>query len=144
MYNQFWKGGGKREPKRLMRTCGGGGSRAREPKVAHCEGSVSFCLLFFCLALHKLARTHTQPFGGGGEWEAFLSWPSRGSCRSWTCCLGSSAACCWTDCADQHHPARTAQFSQSCFRQSKYLKGLFNFPNGSLASSSWRNIIRNF
>lgn len=62
MYNQFEKRG-RREPKRLMRTCGGGGSRARKPKVAHCEGSVSFCLfLCFLLALHTHART--QPFGG--------------------------------------------------------------------------------
>lgn len=50
-----------------------GGSRAKRPKVAHCEGSVSLGLLFFVLALHTRlhahthTRTHTQPFGGGGS-----------------------------------------------------------------------------
>lgn len=67
-------------------------------------------------------HANTQPFGKGGGWESFLSWPSRGSCHSWTCCLGSSAACCWTDCADQDHPTgKTHRLSQFTFRPSKDL-----------------------
>lgn len=43
-----------------MRTCECGGSGARRHKVAHCEGSVSFHLLFVLIS-------HTQPFGEGGR-----------------------------------------------------------------------------
>lgn len=36
-----------------------------------------------------------------------ISWPSRGSCRSSTCWLGSSAAGCWTDLAGLDPPEHT-------------------------------------
>ncbi len=42
-----------------------GGSRARRPKVAHCEGSVSLFFLICFMFTHAHART--QPFGGGGS-----------------------------------------------------------------------------
>lgn len=98
--------GGRENPKDLMRTCGGGGrwDRVRKPNAAHCEhtGSSLFCSCCFRFT-HTCTRTHSLLRGGGRK--AFLSLPSKGSCYSWTCCLGSSAACCWTDCADQDRPA---------------------------------------
>lgn len=60
--------GGRENPKDLMRTCRGGGRRdgARKPKIAHCEGTGSFCsFLNFFLGLHTCARKHTAFWEGG-------------------------------------------------------------------------------
>lgn len=51
-----------------MRTSGGGVSRAKEPKVAHCEGSVSSDLLFvLALNTHNRTQTYTHSLLGEGE-----------------------------------------------------------------------------
>lgn len=56
----------------------------------------------------ELEKGHTQPLGWGARTDSPgvpFSWPSKGF-HNWTCCPGSSAACCWTGCADPDHPAR--------------------------------------
>lgn len=60
------KRGGRENPK-VMRTYGGGGSGATRPMIAHCEGSVSFCLRFvLALHTHTHAHTHTAVLGDMG------------------------------------------------------------------------------
>lgn len=95
------------------------GERGEKAQGCSLGGSVSFHLLFL-----STLDTHAA-FWGRGEQEAFLSWPSRGSCRSWICCLEFSGACCWTDCAVQDHPKKNKKSIPSVIFKTIQLSNMF-------------------